>query len=211
MREHEAEPVWGLPERPPAGEAILWQGAPDWRALARRTFHLRLVAAYLGGLWLLFAGSTLAEGLTEEKALRLAATFGLALAAVGLVVAFSWLIGRTTAYTITSRRVVLRYGIALSKTINLPFGLIDAASLRAGPGDIALQMRPAQRIAYLVLWPHARPWRLARAQPMMLAVPDAARVAQVLGRALAASAAQAAQPMPAPAGAPLPTGRPVTA
>jgi hypothetical protein len=29
------EPVRGLPEKPPAGEIILWQGRPDTIALAR--------------------------------------------------------------------------------------------------------------------------------------------------------------------------------
>ena len=31
------EPLNGLPQRPPAGETILWQGAPQWRADARGT------------------------------------------------------------------------------------------------------------------------------------------------------------------------------
>lgn len=29
------EPIPGLPELPPEGEHILWQGAPCWHALAR--------------------------------------------------------------------------------------------------------------------------------------------------------------------------------
>ena len=29
------EPIPGLPERPPQGEEILWQGRPNWWALAK--------------------------------------------------------------------------------------------------------------------------------------------------------------------------------
>jgi hypothetical protein len=44
--EHELEPQYGLPERLPAGEHILWQGSPDFRTVALRIFHLRKVALY---------------------------------------------------------------------------------------------------------------------------------------------------------------------
>ena len=42
--EHELEPQYGLPERLPATEKILWQGSPDARALARSAFHIRKLA-----------------------------------------------------------------------------------------------------------------------------------------------------------------------
>ena len=48
--EHEFEPQFGLPERLPAGERILWQGSPDFRALARNAFHLRKLALYFSVL-----------------------------------------------------------------------------------------------------------------------------------------------------------------
>jgi len=40
------EPVRGLPEKLPEGEHILWQGAPDVRALAREALGVRWVAGY---------------------------------------------------------------------------------------------------------------------------------------------------------------------
>ena len=212
MKEHDYEPVWGLPGRLPPGEDILWQGAPDWRRLAQHAFHIRIVAAYIGGLWLISTVRTIAGGgLDQASWLRMAEYLGMTLAAIGVTAGFAWLIARTTAYTITNRRVVLRYGIALSKTINLPFGMIDAAHLRVRSSDLAVQLRPAQKVAFLVLWPHARPWRLAHAEPMLRAIPDAARVAQILGRALAASADQAPQPVRLPAGSVVGAGRAVVA
>jgi hypothetical protein len=37
------EPVKGLPEKPPAGEVILWQGRPDTWALAREALNLNWI------------------------------------------------------------------------------------------------------------------------------------------------------------------------
>ena len=44
--EHEWEAEPGLPEALPADEHILWQGRPDWAALAVHAFHVRKVALY---------------------------------------------------------------------------------------------------------------------------------------------------------------------
>jgi hypothetical protein len=76
--------------------------------------------------------------------------------------------------------------------------MIDGAGVSAGPdgaGDIALKLRKGYKIAYLVLWPHARPWKLAKPEPSLRGLNDVAGVAQVLARALAASAAQSAVPV----------------
>ncbi len=65
-----------------------------------------------------------------------------------------------------------------------------------GSGDIPLLLNGPTRMGFTLLWPHVRPWRLRQVQPMLRAVPDAARVATMLSRALAASAGQAAPASP---------------
>ena len=47
---------------------------------------------------------------------------------------------------------------------------------------------PGRKIAYAKLWPHARPWRLGSAEPMLRDLPDAAVVGPLLSRMLAAQA-----------------------
>ena len=49
----EIEPVKGLPEQPPEGERILWQGRPDTWHLAVEALKLKWVAGYflLLALW----------------------------------------------------------------------------------------------------------------------------------------------------------------
>ena len=52
----------GLPERLPDGERLLWQGAPDWRALARQAFHVRGLAIYFGAIVAYCVGSGVLGG-----------------------------------------------------------------------------------------------------------------------------------------------------
>jgi len=199
VREHDYEPVPGLPERLPPGETILWQGTPQFQALARRALHVRSIAWYFAAL---AAWRGLALAADGAAATDIAAGAGLLLllgaAALVPLTLYAWAASRSTLYTITNRRVVIRAGVALPTSINVPFAVIEAAGLRlhgGGVGDIALRLVPGQKIAYLLLWPHARPWRLSRPEPMLRCIGDAERVAQILGRALAAAAAVPVQPV----------------
>lgn len=190
VHEHEFEASPGLPEPLPPGERLLWQGGPDWRHLARHGFHLNLLAVYFAALLAARAATVAAQGGTAGQAL-LAAVWLLPLAAagLGLVAGLAWLSARTTAYTLTSRRVVMRVGIVLSVTFNLPYRAIESAGLktyRGGLGDIPLSLGGKDRIAWLQLWPHARPWRLKRPEPMLRSLPDAGRVAALLSQAWSA-------------------------
>lgn len=198
------EPVRGLPARLPPGERMLWQGAPDAWLLARSAFHVRQLAVYFAVLLAWYAVSVATTpGADMASALPVLRAAGLAVAAVGLLTGIAWLTARTTIYTITNKRLVMRFGIALPMTVNLPFALIDGAGVktnRNGAGDVLLSLAASQKIAYALLWPHARPWKLRQPEPMLRALPDAAGVAQILARALAAAsntAVQAAPEMPA--------------
>lgn len=194
--EHEFEPQFGLPERLPAAEQLLWQGAPDWKTLARRAFHVRKLAVYFAVIIVLRVVLLIADGGgLRQVLLSLSWTVSLALLALGLIACLAWLAARATAYTITDRRVVMRIGIVLTVTFNLPFARIQAAGLhldRDGSADLPLTLAPGDHIAWLQLWPHVRPWRLARPEPMLRSVPDGQRVAQILVQAWSASTGQSA-------------------
>lgn len=185
----------GLPGALPPGEAILWQGSPDWRALARDAFHVRGVAVYFA----LLAVIAFASGAPTGAAMTVVA----GIAGAALLHALAWATARATIYTLTDKRVVFRIGVALPKCINLPLGVISAvdANVRSdGTGDLPLHVEGAQRIGYAGLWPHARPWRLATPQPMLRAVPDAARVGALIARTcLAAQPEGRIAPMETPA------------
>jgi hypothetical protein len=206
QEEYNSEPVPGLPGYLPEGEQMLWQGAPDWRSLAWRAYHLGHVCFYFV---MLLAWSTVSDAMDHKPVVDIALGVGKLLAlggaAIGLLAVVAWLTGRTTLYTITSRRVVLRIGIALPIMFNLPYRMVTTAGLKIhadGTGDIPLGLKPGQRLAWLILWPHVRPWRLARSEPMLRGVPEAARVAQILARAMALANDQPAPAAPALAGVP---------
>lgn len=186
-REHEFEPQRGLPELLPADEHLLWQGSPQWRSLALRAFHLRALAGYFAVLLALRASFAVADGAGAVDALRsLVVPAALALIALGMVASLAWLTARTAVYTVTDRRVVMRIGIVLTLTYNLPFTKVTGAGLRLhgdGSGDIPLELAGDVRIALLNLWPHARPWRITHPQPMLRGVADAAEVARTLSAA----------------------------
>ncbi len=201
-------PAGALPASLPAGERVLWQGAPDARGLALGALHLPKVAAYFAILLAWYVASSLARGTgAAELAIAAGKLTGLALLPLVLLGLYAWGVARTTTYTVTSRRVVIRCGIALPMSVNLPFARIGAADVRQGrgtAGDIALTLDGEARASWFILWPHVQPWHFSRPRPMLRALPDAARPAQLLARALAASAEIAVQPAPAPHAAPLP-------
>ncbi len=200
MMEHDHEPIRGLPGDLPPGEHIIWQGVPDARVFARAALATRWIAVYFAALALLAAlsGSFLGAILTLAGGS----------AALALLHLFAWGVAKTTVYTLTNRRIVLRIGVALEKCINLPLVLVSAADLRDlpdGHGDIALMVKPGHGLGYLVLWPHARPWQIARPQPMLRAVPDAATVAALLARTCAELVPNEGKaPTAAPAAVPAP-------
>lgn len=199
--EHDHEPQRGLPEPLPADEHIVWQGSPDWRSLARHAFHLRKLAAYFAALLALRAAFAYGDGgaLVALKAVAVALPLALlSLAGLALV---AWLTARHAVYTVTDRRVVMRIGIVLTLTFNLPFKRIASAGLRRyadGSGDIPLALMPGDRIAWLHLWPHARPFRLSRPEPMLRSLPQAEQVAQLLTQAWSGATGGSAAPAEAP-------------
>lgn len=190
------EPVPGLPKELPVGEKMLWQGAPDWKEIAKRTFHIRKFAAYAAiiviwhGVTTVYDGGAVMAAVTSSTLMAV-----LCAAAIGMLAGLAYLAGTGTVYTITSERVVMRFGIALPMTVQIPFSKIVGASLRRhknGLGDIPLTIAEDARASYLVLWPHVRPWHLLRPEPMLRCIPNADEAAQILREALKASYLQEA-------------------
>ena len=197
-QEHEFEPVHGLPEQLPAGELLLWQGSPDWKRLAQRAFHVRKLVVYFAALLVLRLAVLLGGSPTvSEVVLSVVWMLVLAGTAIGLLTLVAWLSARATVYSVTNRRVVMRIGIVLTLTFNIPFKRITAAGLHLdadGTGDLPLALNGEDRIAWLHLWPHARPWRLGHPEPMLRSVPQAADVARVLTEAWSRSTGLSAVP-----------------
>lgn len=182
----EIEPIAGLPEAPPEGEEILWQGRPDAWALARESLSVNWVAGYFGVL-ALWRFVTVVDLMPMGQAV--AATLPLVvLGAIvyALLFGIAWIQAHYTMYTITSSRVAMRIGAALTLTLNLPYRELGNAALdlrKSGTGTIALDTTGETKLSYLVIWPHARPWRFGKTQPALRCIPDAQNVAAILAEA----------------------------
>jgi Bacterial PH domain len=194
MNEYDYEPQRGLPETLPKGEKLLWQGGPRWQTLAIEAFHARKVLIYFAAIGVLQALVRLANDSTLTQALTpLIWLIPLGLIASAILVALAWLSAWTTIYTITSKRIVMRIGLALPAAVNIPFRMIDSASVKVnsdGTGDVPVVLRNGNHLAFMLLWPHARRWHIAKPQPMLRAIPDADRVASLMVKALSESATQ---------------------
>jgi hypothetical protein len=184
-----ANRIRGLPGTLPENETIVWQGRPGWWSLARHLCHVRGIALYFAIVLLGTAGMAIVHGSTPaELALTMAPLLAAAAAALAFLLAMAWLIVRSTEYTLTTRRLVIRSGVALPAILMIPYTAIAHAAVRVHPGqtgDLPLTMKPGHRVALHRIWPHSRPARFNNPQPMLRSIPRAGHVASLLAAALA--------------------------
>ncbi|MCA3014036.1 MAG: PH domain-containing protein [Myxococcaceae bacterium] len=205
------EEIPGVPGRLPPGEFVVWQGRPRWRSVARHTFKARWVAGWLALFTLLRLGADLEAGAGLAST---AVALTLSLVCLGILAAAAVAYARSTIYTLTSRRIIMRIGVAVPMSINVPFKVIASADLRRRDdcGDVVLRLSGDDRIAWLNLWPHVAWGNVARPSPTLLGLAEPEQVAATLretvarwaegeGRRLATTQTTA----PAPAVDPAPT------
>jgi len=163
---------------PQPQEQILWKGRPDLPTLARTAFHTRTVGIYFA----LLVAISLVLG-NVSTALVCA---GLGVLGVVILHGLAWLSARTTLYILTDTRLIMRIGMGIETRINIPLKHVQSANLRSRGktmGDIAMTIGGDRLLGYALLWPHARPWRFSKPEPMLRSVPDAQSVASVLAEA----------------------------
>ena len=198
--EYEFEPQFGLPERLPSDEFIVWQGSPEIGALAVSAFHIKKLVIYFILLIVACAWPALeaqAGAMAVLQAIKWIAPLSLlGLASVWLM---AYMTSRATVYTLTNKRVVMRLGIVLTVTFNLPLKQIassDVRLLEAGFGDITLALQGSDRIAWVHLWPSVRPWRISKPEPTLRAIADVQEVAVKLRDAWTQATGMAANATP---------------
>lgn len=186
MQEEALKP---LPGPLPEGEHVIWQRSPSWQAFAQRVFHLYKFGVYFLVIiaWVAISAALGGGGLSDAMR-SLSWTLPPALGVVGMLALLAWLYSRTTVYTMTNKRVIIQSGLAFTTAVNLPFSKLDKADLKTfddGTGDIELSMS-GPRMLYSMIWPNTRLFNLKRPAPVLWALPEPKRVAQLLGEALAA-------------------------
>lgn len=182
--EHEYEPIPGLPGDLPEGERIVWQGRPESQPFARHVMKTRWLLGYFAMLVLWAAAAGFYDGRSVGSIVfSVAVLILLSALLIGLCELYAWGVKKTTLYTITNRRIVMRIGVALSVTLNIPFRQIAAVNkvdFEDGTGTLTVQLSGEQRFAWLVLWPHLRPWCFARPEPALRCIADTEAATQAL-------------------------------
>ena len=94
-----AEPIKGLPELPPRGEVILWQGRPNWWRLAVESLNLWWVMAYFAVLTV-WRFLTVVDTLPLDRAIAVSLPFLVIAAVVAVMLLIvSYIQARATVYT----------------------------------------------------------------------------------------------------------------
>ncbi len=188
-REYELEAEYGLPEKLPEAEKIIWQGSPDvWRT-AKDIFYIRPVIAYF--IFLVFF--RIYDGIVLEHSLQVvvistAWMIALSIVCVGLLGTLAYFTAKSAVYTITNRRIVMRIGMAMTLSFNLPYKEIVSADVKAqkdGYGNIPLKVDHGTKIGYFHLWPHVRPMNFNHPEPMLRNIANVKEVASLLKQAWA--------------------------
>ena len=203
MTEPSGDRIPGVEELLPPGERVLWHGAPTRAGLARHAFHARKIVVYFAALFAIAALLALGDPAPARAMVVGAVSLGVSAgAATAFALLLATLTARTTVYAITDRRIVMKIGVALPVVLNVPLRLVDSAAVahrRDGTGDVAIHLAGDVRVAWLVLWPHARAWRLRHPEPLLRALGDVDAVSIVLRDALLAQATSASAAAPAAA------------
>ena len=171
------------------GEHILWEGRPDWRSLARNVTRAGWAAGYFAALLVWNGLQDRMNGAGPMEAVASAMPLLVSgLVVVAACLGLAYVMARTTRYTLTTERCILRYGVALSGTLSIPLRRLAsvsvAANTKAGAaGDIPMKLKPGSGLRYMKLWPHARPGRYSRPEPMLRGVPNAVGLAAMLSHA----------------------------
>ena len=182
--------VQGVAEALPPGERVLWEGAPAPQAIARHLLLVRPLTVYFAAMiaWWMLANRE------QIPTTAFWTPVSMQLLLVGAVLGgFLWLarwIARSTTYAITDRRIVMRLGVIFPLTVNIPLSYIMGAQVKRfgdGTGQIALQLDPKEKLAWIVLFPHVRPWRFTNPQPLLRGLSDPTQVGEVLRNATLAS------------------------
>lgn len=181
--------IRGVNEALPAGERVLWEGAPEAKALARHLFFVRPISIYLSAMVLWW----IAVNWSQSGTTGFWVTLGTQIVLSGGVVLAAWMfaraIARGTTYAITDRRIVLNFGVIFPLTINLPLRYVQGASAKQfadRSGQIAVQLNSSAKLAWIVLFPHVRPWRFNNPEPLLRGLSDPVKVGEILREAVLA-------------------------
>ena len=170
----------------PEDEEVLWHGRPDFRRFSLSALGLRYLMLYLLIVSLTTFFSNFGN-LSLFLFLQMMFPYIICccLAAIILVmIGISQVI--PIVYVITSKRIIIKSGLALIFMLNVPFDKIaniDKKTFSDGCGDISFKFMGNKRIPFFAGWPSVRPWYFNNPEPTFRCIPDVDVVAFKLANA----------------------------
>jgi Bacterial PH domain len=179
----------GEVSRLPAGERVLWSGAPDASSLARNFLRERWVLGFVFLTFLLQAADVLRRDFPMQRLVGVATlSIILGVVAISTIRFFAWRLSKTSKYVITNRRVYFNIGIVLRADANIPYAGMDGVDLKRhsdGSADLMMTLAGPTEIPWLLLFPHMA-WRGSRkGRPTFRGLRDSQKAADAVVNALA--------------------------
>ncbi|MEM7527470.1 MAG: photosynthetic complex putative assembly protein PuhB [Pseudomonadota bacterium] len=186
-----SSPCGASPRCSPKASRCCGKARPSWKALALRGVATKFVMGWLAIIVAWKISALIGGTLTLVEAARLLLMqLCLAAVAVGIFAGIAYATAEQTIYTITNRRVVLRFGLMMDLSVNLPFtqiGKLDLRRHRDGTGDLVLGLQgDLQGLSIIHIWPNSLPWHWFSPTPMLRALPEPDHAGQILADALKA-------------------------
>ena len=156
----------GEVSRLPAGERVLWSGAPDRRSLARYFLRERWVLGFVGVSFTIGVADALSHADGAIPRLIGVTTLSALLTVIAMVSIrlLAWRMAKSSKYVITDRRVFFNIGLVLRADANIPYSSVEGMDLLRrsdGSADLMISLTGVQEIPWLLLFPHMT-WRGSR-------------------------------------------------
>jgi len=170
----------------PEDEKIIWYGRPDLRRFCLTALGLKYIFFYL----IIIFFSILYARFGDFNFIKIVQVLFPYLISSFLAVLLLIIIGTSqvlpTIYVITSRRVIIRSGLALIFMLNVPFdkiASIDKNHYSDGSGNISFKLISNKRVPFFASWPSVRPWYFSNPEPTFRCIADVEVIALKLSEA----------------------------
>ena len=170
----------------PKDEKIIWYGRPDLRRFCLTALGLKYIIIYL----IIIFFSIIYARYGDFNFIEILQVLFPYLISCFLAVLLLIIVGISqvlpTIYVITSKRVIIRSGLALIFMINVPFdkiASIDKNLYKDGCGNISFKLINNKRVPFFASWPSVRPWYFNNPEPTFRCISDVEIVALKLSEA----------------------------
>lgn len=170
----------------PKDEVIIWHGRPDLRRFCLTAIGIKYILVYL----IIITCSIIYTRYGDFNLITFLQVLVPYLLSCCLAIILLVIVGISqvlpTVYVITSKRVIIKSGLALIFMLNVPFdkiASIDKNHYSDGSGNISFKLISNKRVPFFASWPSVRPWYFSNPEPAFRCIADVDVIALKLSEA----------------------------